>query len=353
MEAFILNAQMENLDVLDVFDSVIWADRYQGYGDFEIYTSINPRLLREIRKGFYFTTSWSDRMMIIEEILLQTNLEEGNMLTISGRSLESILDRRIVWGLITLRGNLQNEIERLIRESFTASSIADRRMTNFIFRGSADPTITGLTINAQYTGRNIYDVIVDICKTYGLGFRALPEDDENFIFELYRGIDRSAHQTVRPEVIFSPEYDNLRETTFLESSKQLKNVALIGGEGEGVDRRFTSVGNASGLNRREVFVDARDIQSRREDGSSIPNNEYIAMLQQRGLRVLSESSITKSFDGKVDATHQFIYGEDFNLGDDVQVINEFDMEAAATVSEVMHSHDRNGEQTIPVFTFAE
>lgn len=49
--------------------------------------------------------------MIVEKIQITSDTEDGNHVTVTGRSLESILDRRIVWGQKLLSGNLQNGIK--------------------------------------------------------------------------------------------------------------------------------------------------------------------------------------------------------------------------------------------------
>ena len=76
-----------------------------------------------------------------------------------------------------------------------------------------------------------------------------------------QGADRSYDQFTNPYVIFSPKFENVINTNYLESKKTLKTVTLVAGEGEGADRRITTVACASGagtgLNRRELYTDAR------------------------------------------------------------------------------------------------
>ena len=67
----------------------------------------------------------------------------------------------------------------------------------------------------------------------------------------------------------------------------MKTVTLVGGEGEGADRRYTTVGGGSGLNRRELFTDARDISSNVGSDDALTDAEYMAQLQQRGKEKIS------------------------------------------------------------------
>lgn len=261
MDLMVLNTDLEPISVVDLYESFIWTDRYFKYGDFELYAPISESTFSVFKKDYYVQRPGSDRAMIIEDLRTNTDVEEGNRVTITGRSLESILDRRVIWGQMTFSGNFQDAIEKMLNVCIISPSNPNRKIPNFIFKRSTDPRITSLTLEAQYTGDNLYDVIASLCEERKIGFRITINANKQFVFELYVGTDRSYDQTDVPYVIFSPNFDNVISSNYTESNSSLKNVALIGGEGEGSARRYTAVGDLSGLNRREMFVDARDISS--------------------------------------------------------------------------------------------
>lgn len=352
MEAWILDENFKNVMYIDVFESFIWTERYSECGEFELYTLITPFLLNNIRQGYYVSLNDSEYVMIVECIEITTDLDEGDHLKITGRSLESILDRRIIWTQTVINGNLQNGIKKLLNENAISPSIAGRAIPGLIFADSTDPAITGLTLRAQYTGNNLYDTIKAICLENNLGFKITLNANNQFVFELYAGTDRSYDQNVNPYVIFSPEFDNLLGSNYIESKKTLKNVNLIAGEDQGDARRTTVIGTATGLARRELYTDARDIQSE-VDGTVIPDAEYIAQLQQRGLEKLTEHRETREFEGEADTTRMFIYGDDYLKGDVVEIVNEYGMEAKVRVMEVVRSQDVNGYTIYPGFTIID
>lgn len=261
MDLTVLNQNLVEFSILDTYNSLIWTDRYNEAGDFEIYTAMTSDILDVIKQGYYLRRNDSEHIMIIEKLLINSNVEDGNMLTVTGRSIESLLDRRIVWGQKTISGNLQEGIKTLLNENVISPSNTNRKIPNFIFEASTDPAITGLTIDAQYTGDNLYDVIQSICSEREIGFKVTLNDSKQFVFKLYAGVDRSYEQTENTYVVFSPKFDNLVSSNYMESKSALKNVTLVGGEGEGTARRYTAVGNVAGLDRRELFTDARDISS--------------------------------------------------------------------------------------------
>lgn len=353
MDLTILNTKFEAQTVLDTYSSFIWTDRYNECGDFEIYTRMNDTILSTIKEGYYLRQKGSDHLMIIEDFLIDSDIEEGDTLTITGRSLESILDRRIVWGQKTISGNLQNGIQTLLNENVISPSNANRKIDNFIFKASTDPVITALTIEAQYTGDNLYEVIKTICTERDIGFRVTLDDSNNFVFELYSGVDRSYEQTNNPYVIFSPKYDNLLTSNYSETNSALKNVTLVGGEGEGSARKYTAVGDTSGLERRELFTDARDISSSEESGTTLSSSEYTELLRQRGKEKLAENVEVVSFEGQAETSSMFIYGQDFSIGDIVQIEDNYGHEVQARILEIVTSESDNGLSVYPTFSMIQ
>lgn len=260
MNLFVLDKSLDVIAVVDTYSSLIWTDRYQAAGDFELCMPMDRTILSYIKQDYYLWRNDSEHVMIIEKIVIETS-EEGPKATISGRSLESILDRRVIWGLKNLSGDFQDAVETLLDECIIMPSKPERKIENFIFERSDDTRIVDLTVDTQYTGDNLYDVVCSLCTERGLGFRVTLNDRKQFVFTLYAGDDRSYDQFALPYVVFSPNFDNIIDSNYLESKQALKNVTLVGGEGEGSDRRYTAVGNTAGLDRRELFTDARDISS--------------------------------------------------------------------------------------------
>lgn len=310
-------------------------------------------ILSYIRQDYYLQNRESEHVMIIEKIRIASDSENGNHITVTGRSLESILDRRIVWGQKTITGNLQNGIRTLLNENVISPADSTRRISNFIFEASTDPAITSLKIDAQYTGDNLYDVINKICSERSIGFKVTLNNNKQFVFKLYAGTDRSYDQSANPYVVFSPKFENIINSNYVESKSALKTVTLVGGEGEGSARKYTTVGGGSGLNRRELFTDARDISSDVGDGVVLSDAEYTAQLQQRGKEKLAENTDVTSFEGQVETTVMFRYGEDFFNGDVVQIANEYGHETKARIVEIVMSEDEDGNSVYPTFKTIE
>lgn len=347
---YILDTEFKSVMLIDSFESTIWTDRYREEGDFEVFLFPSKEIIANAKDDYYLYNPSSEHLMIIERQEITTDVEEGARFIVTGHSLESILKRRIVWSQTTISGSLQNGIKKLIDENIINPEVEARKISNFVFKESRDTAITKLKHEQQYTGDILYDVIKNLCELYDIGFKIIYNfETGNFEFSLYKGTDRSYNQNRNPYVIFSPNYENIINSDYTHGIEDYKNVTRIGGEGTGVDRVMADYGTASGLTRREIFTDARDVSKKNDDGTQLSDDEYTNLLQQRGKEKLSEYIIKEGFEGEVEASKMFVYGQDFFLGDCVQVENEFGISGTSLVSEIVFSQDESGETIYPTF----
>ena len=351
MDLYIFDRNFNKIAVIDFYKSILWVDRYDKPGEFELYMSADVDVLQNLKYGYYVMQKESEHMCIIENIKIETSIEDGNHYTITGRGLESILDRRIVWKQTIFNNvSLQNAIQSLLNENIISPSLTARKISNFVFKASTDTKITSLKLTAQYTGDNLLDVIEKICDDAKIGFKVTLNTSNQFVFELYSGVDRSYAQFSNDFVVFSPDFDNIINSNYYESETLYKNVTLVAGDGEGNNRKTYTVGNVSGLDRKELYTDARDISSKDEDNNDIPISTYNEMLKQRGQEKLTETTKIKQFDGKVDSSRMYVFGRDFYMGDVIQIKNEYKLEGPARVVEyVMSENIENGLEYYPTF----
>lgn len=96
---------------------------------------------------------------------------------------------------------------------------------------------------------------------------------------------------------------------------------------------------ASGLSRRELFIDARDLQSDSDPDNPLTADEYTAALTARGMEKLAENQLVRSFSADVrtyDPTYP--YGEDFLLGDAITITDE---QMHITIRAIVYSAERS------------
>lgn len=330
--------------VIDNYRSFIWTKRYAEFGDCELYVEATTEMLNMFKIGDFLQRNDDDMTCRIESIELQTDEEEGNYLVITGVDCRAILNQRIVWEQTNFSGTAGKYIEKLIEDAFS-SKIIGRAISNLYVDYIIEEEFPD-EITQQVTYDNLGEKVIEICKMFGYGSKMIV--NELFKFKLYKGVDRSYEQNKNKFVIFSPNFDNIKTSKYLEDFSNFKSVALVGGEGEGVARTCVTVGTATGLNRREIFVDADNISNETEEGVQVDYNET---LRNKGLEVLAEHKINKIFDGEVEPNNTYKFKTDYDLGDIVQVINEYGIGARARVIEVIESFDENGYTLIPSFEY--
>ena len=151
--------------------------------------------------------------------------------------------------------------------------------------------------------------------------------------------------TLNPYVIFSDEYDNLASSEYQLQKSKSYTTAIVRGEGEGTARRTSTIHNEiSGLDRRELNVDARDLQS---NNGEIEENKYKASLVQRGNEKLSNSKIIETFEGEIEITDRYEWKKDLYLGDIVTVENtKYNMQYSTRIIGSIECYDSKGYSLI-------
>lgn len=354
---YVFDKNLNFLGVIDKYISIIWRPSYSEVGDFEIYLDSTDKALSLLQENNYVVRS-SDitvddngnttykNVMVIKNLQIKTDVENGDFLTVTGKELKYILHQRIVWSQTNLNCTVENGIRQLVTENAISPTNANRKIPNLVLGTSAGLTDT---IEKQLTGDYLDTAIVELCKCYNYGW-------EIYIYNnlltlvVYVGLNRSYNQNVRPYVVFSDEFENLNNTDYQLSTEQYANTALIGGEGEGKVRIYTTIGDTySGLDRYETFTDARDISQNKDSEDSIPMSTYLTLLQERGRENLATLSYTEGFSGEVLSDVTFKYGKDFYLGDIVTVINKYGISRDVRVLSAIESEDDNGTKLIPQF----
>lgn len=341
------NGAFTRTAVVDHATSVIWVKRFNDAGQFELYIPASTEILELFTsEEIILTRDDSAAVMSVENVHLQTDAENGDYVTVSGRTVECFLARRIVPKQTTFQNTAAETVIRSLINQNIINPTQTMRKIDLITLGAAQ----GYTdiINKQVTGKNLLDVISSICKEQNYGFE-LQFVNGNFVFNLYKGVDRSYNQTANTFVVFSPEFENIGNTEYSEDKTTLYNAVYVAGEGEGTSRVIVGVSNAAGLQRRETWVDARNESSDTDEGTLSPEM-YAYMLAQQGREEIKQATETIQFNGEILDYNAYTYGVDYDLGDIVQVTNEYGVTGTATVTEITEVEDDTGYKIYPTLS---
>jgi hypothetical protein len=174
---YVLDQEFKLQGVIDSYVSIIWRPSYSEVGDFEIYLGATAKAISLLKENSYVVRSSDisvengvttyEKVMIIKNVQLITDVENGDFYCVTGRELKFLLHQRIVWKQTTLTGTAENAIRRLVNENAITPTDTKRVIPDLMLGVSA-----GLTdiIDKQVTGKYLDESIVEICKTFNYGW---------------------------------------------------------------------------------------------------------------------------------------------------------------------------------------
>jgi len=222
----------------------------------------------------------------------------------------------------------------------------DRRMQDIVLSNNLN---RGENIEWQSRYKNLAEELEKIGLQTDLGWNIeLDYQTKQFVFKVLEGRDLTAGQSDLPPAIFSPEFNTLGQLSYVESELDYKNFAVVAGQGEGADRRIVMTGeNASGFDRYELFVDARDVEEETDDDppQPIPEHEIEERLINRGKQKLTEHEQEIYMEGQTLTKSRLVYEKDYDLGDIVTLQNkDWGVTMDARITEIKEIYEQNGKK---------
>lgn len=364
----LLDEKFEDYRVVDEYVSLIWTTRFREPGDFELQVPASQQNIEDyIPDRYLFSTDFyvkTDTQEYAHLMIIETVELSENVLKITGRSLKSILERRIIWGRDTIKAYekftgtvfeqgvdyfeyaggrydkttdaspvsgkeyyTHTKVENAIKQVINFNIIVPpdgtypenypgdyRRIPNFVLGDFTGYNWGVIEEEIQYDGTTVLEVVNDICSkstvTEAVGYTVVYNFVTNKIeFRLYKPVDRSLEQYDKDPIIFSEQFNEMKSSKYIESTVNYKNVAYVSGEKYSDDEidKFHQVAvvgipNSMALYRRELFVDATSMQHELDDGTIYSTATYQDMLVQKGNTELNkkENRYSRVFEGEVD-----------------------------------------------------
>ena len=343
------NTEFTPIGVLK-YTSLIWPNKYNGYSSFELHTPMteeNKELLKKDR------VIWSvgKNAAKIEIIDCEFSSEGKRTFTIKGRTLEAILESRIVWTpYICTNKHVSTAMYDLVKENCIDPSISTRKIP---YLYCATDTYLGRKLEYQESYDTVYDALVDLSQEeIGFTIDFLPED-KKLQFRVYQGKDLS-NTGLDEFVVLSTLMEDILSSDYYLNTQPEKNIALVAGEDSSENRKKVTAGESSiaGFARKELYVDARDLQSTvdTEDGSkkTLTDAEYLSNLTTRGLNKLSECRVTETFEAKIRTDgSQYDFDVDYTLGDKILIQDPvLGIQISGRVTEIEYSYGSTNELTL-------
>ncbi len=298
------------LTELDLFNSFSFTRSYFSVGEFELQVNRNIPSAALCEVGNLVICNDFSGIITYRERNAGERSEDDTQI-VKGMSLSGLLGRRITVppageAYDVLRTDAESVMRALVEHNCIMTGVA-RVIPNLLLGINQH---RGGVIHWQSRYMPLADELEQIALASGLGWEIVPDfDNGNYVFQVYEGRDLTVDQDANNPVIFSPEFENIRTQRTVDSNSGYRSTAIVAGQGEGEERQIAIVGgSASGLDRFEVFIDARDIANDAE-------------LPERGRQKLSEYSMILTVEAEVARLGPFLYQQDWDLGDIVTVQN--------------------------------
>jgi hypothetical protein len=363
-QVYIRNQNRAVIGIIDAAESIIWEQQYYDTGNFEVYchaSSINQQLLQ---LGNYVTRTDNENIGIIESVEIKFEVENGLMITASGRFAKSILDRRLIYNIsghtiypIVFSGNLETAVRNLVSSNIINATDSSRNI-NFIELGTVAgitdiiTSNTGESADKQTSYANLLSYTDNLLREYHHGAKMiLDESTKKLQYAVYTGMNRSNGNTDgNNPIVFSQDFDNLISSDYQISNMEWKNAALIGGQGEGTERFCVLMVDSTqtGINRREVFIDSSSQSKTYKNNSDqeveYTDSEYTQLLITDAMQKISEFKEIESFSGEIDITNSiYKFNRDFYLGDLVTIQdNQIGVYQTVRIIKATEVQDDNG-----------
>lgn len=362
----ILDDTMRIIDVLRKYEYSQYQYKAREIGTFQINAMLDKEnfYLMDKTKNFYVLFD-NDVFGVIESVKRESDSETSKVFVIKGSLALKLLEYRVIKGQVTFKGKSYKYIEELVKQNLIMSDDSNRNIALAVeFEDEERLKQVCSIIDKQVTGGSLWDEISEVAEADKLRIILRPnvvvvntehhQNIDGWTLIIGAGEDRTRHRANNAvsSVMFSQSLSNIANTDYIVDRSKLRNTVYIAGEGEGTDRKWYNIdvnsdvtfGDRKGWNRRELWVDARDVQSE-QDNKQLTDAEYEELMKQRADEKAKDNDLSEEYTATAtDITKQYTYKKDYNIGDFVTIADEeLGMEIDAQITNVIitRQDDRN------------
>lgn len=367
MEVLILDKLLRPIDVVDTFESIIFAERRKELGDFELVTLSTLANKNRFVVNTWITIDKSRRVMRVETVEETVDDELRNILKIKGYEITKILQQRAALKAIAGPGvapvwvitDQPADVMRYIfRQICVLGTVTADDIIPFVQDGETQYPASTIPepsdeILWEQKPASVWDAEKELADIFDLGFRMYRDlnNTSELYFDVYAGSDRTTAQSTNPPVVFSFDVENLQSTRELNDiSKEFNVIQVV--------YVYTDETETEVALTVEVFdpggipPEGFDRKTKVLSITSIPEEvtDIPAFLYRAGVDELMKSRPISAFDGEVSKNSEYVYERDYYLGDVVELRSSTGATAYMTVEEYIFVEDLEGERSYPTFT---
>lgn len=367
MEILILDALLQPVDVVDQFESMIWAERRAKVGDFQLVTLPTYTNRRRFSPGTWISITESDRIMEVATATETVNEDGVTVLEIKGPEITHILKGRaavkaLVSGVaptwVIPDTTPANAMRHIFNQICVVGSVNSADVIPYIYAGNLYPVDTipepAELIDWEQKPDSVLAAQEEIADIYDLGFRLYKDPTlSRLYFNVYAGSDRTSAQSTLPAVIFSHDTETVQNTQEYTSVNEMFNVIRV-------IYTYTEPSEVEGEPDVEITITMEvydpahiptgfDRRVKVLVVSTVPDEvtDVTAFLVRAGWDELMKSRPISAFDGEIVPNSQYKYGVHYYMGDLVELRSSTGATAYMRVEEYIFIQDKQGERSYP------
>lgn len=400
---------LERGEMIENLSASTWIERYRDAGEFTFEAPISSGILEFLPIGTYVShTETLDVMVVESQTVSESNSQNAK---ISGRSLETLLEQRIVGSELVRTYPPTTELSEYIMDvgySHAQATHLIRVHINDLYTIDDDNALPGfdvsydlsdLSIPTSYSGlgpsawgqanlpavlttmtteprvikrTTVHKAVLEILSIDDLGLRVIRPGK----WSLHNTYDRLkpppsfpgpwTYYTYGPitgfvvhngcnrsyDIVFSYEAGDIASADYLWTNKNNKTHAIV--SGKWVEVVVTNDASKVKDSRRIEHVDASFLDSNfnvAPTGSDL--TDIVSYMETIGKTTLASKRDVVLMDVEIGATSKHVYRRDYNIGDLVRVEGNYDARSLARVVEHVEIEDENGETSYPTLSLIE
>ena len=305
----IISPNFELLGEIDDYESLQFIRRFYKVGEFELHINVNKNntdVLVDDNLILLGTNYNKVGIIMHRENSYDQNGEPTDTLVIKGLTLKGIMIRRLIVPLISgngydsQTGSIETILKTFVNNNVVNPTDASRKIPQVSIA-------TDQQRGKQDKWRSRFEVLSDKLAEIGeyaqIGWDVtLDINNSKWVFDVAIGKNLTVEQETFPPVIFSVDFNSIKSRHYISSSLTAKNVGYCGGKGDDADRIIQQIGEVTGLERIETFIDCSSA-------------EDVTEITTQGKQKLYELKKTESFEVGILPEGSFVYEQDYDLGD--------------------------------------
>lgn len=371
-------------EVVEDLDSILWVERYLEPGEFKIVCDPTPLLRQKLALGTFISHLDTTEVMIIENHDISETFGTSPKLEVTGRSLDSFLEKRIValkqqsafrksagkdpeandYQMVS--DLLWVQVYYLLVGFLTAGTFSpDQNLPNISV--IIDTNVLGITADAKAKsikkGEVLSTVVIDMLQSKNLGIRferPMRDKNGNFMHHydpttdpnglkmslyIHGGTDRSQN------VIFYYDSGDLRDARYFWSVQEEIN-AVHGSTYYAYKTNYASTQIPTGWDQKMAYLDLTEINQNPADAGTpqqilAQTLFQLEAIDQRSESILESKKKSTLLEATIAPNSSYKYRTHYLVGDTVYVVGNYGIASKMRVTEHAEVKDETGESSYP------